>query len=309
MSKTDIQSAPREENNNNENDVVDETGNRRYTSSEDQPVARMPDRYDDGRRLQRLQYVGKINKKEDAADRQSFIIRVFFYLMCMLVGSFGLGVATHFAVLPFYEVQRWECVAIFLVSAIGVLIQGFVAMKFPLRLRDAPRHLVLHTLFTSAMVGSIHVRFPTDTLISLMEITGLVVSILSLAVFVPIDFTRWSKMFLQMFCFLFIITFFLLLSQNDTMLWINQLVSYPTALLACLHLICTFQNIGGTPKCGGKPRKYTYSLDDAIFATFILYVEVVNCFFAIENMNGHCILLFLIIYLRPLESAGGNLPF
>jgi len=225
-------------------------------------------------------------KDASAEIRMGFILKVYSIMTAQLL--FTVIVAASMVV---YVTESWRDKNIWLVwvSLVMTLILYAVIACCPNVSRRYPINyivLFLFTTFQSLLVGFISIRYNWQTLVVAMGMTVLIFSGMTIFAWTAkTDFTG-STPFL--FAALVVLLVYALVIvgivafSGVAVRWLYMLYNLIGAMIFTLYIVYDTQLIIG--ERGG--HKNQFGIDDYVFATLSLYVDVINLFVAMTAVTG-----------------------
>ena len=216
--------------------------------------------------------------------RNGFVRKVYSLLTVQLFTTFAFGIMFMFYK-PAAEFIRTEAGnALVWVSMLGTFATVFglacwidIARKFPHNYII----LCLFTLCNSYMVGFITCQYNTRVVALAAGSTMLITtSLTAFACQTRYDFTAMGGAFLSL---LVVLLFIGIMSMFFTVL--TSIYAGMSAFVFSLYILYDTQLI-----IGGKHQKYQYGVDDYVFATLSIYLDIMNVFLAslqlLNNTNS-----------------------
>ena len=150
----------------------------------------------------------------------------------------------------------------------------------PNALRKYPNNyliLIIFTLGMSYMVANISTKYSPTTLLYGFVITSVITIGLTLyAVNTRTDFTTSGGILVSILLGLIVMGILNIFFNNN---FINTLISTIGAILFSIYIVYDTQLI-----VGGEHRKYQFEVDDYVFATISLYLDIINLFLYILDL-------------------------
>jgi len=206
-------------------------------------------------------------------DRNTFIKRVYSILYLQLM--FTIGVCSLFvyndSIKDFMQNSNGGQ-SLLTTSLIFQIVLMLVLVCTNIHRNPPCNYIILSffTLFLSITLGTISSYYDTNTLLMAAVATGLITLGLTLFAFqTKYDFTGFGPYLL---CFLLILVFMGILSLFIKNQIYNIIYSSVGALLFSFCIVYDTQLI-----IGGK-HKYSYDVNDHVFAALSLYLDIINLF-------------------------------
>lgn len=220
-----------------------------------------------------------INEFSSKKIRHGFIRKVYLLLTLQLLFTFGF---TSYMVFN-------DKVKIFVLAFAPVISIMSLLLVFPILISIAcypslgkkyPLNYILLFLVTIGMTGTVMIcsaTVKTEAFMFAFGITAVVTSGLTLFSFqTKYDFTGWGVYLFVGFLILFILGILGIFMPGKIF---TLLYAGLGTLLISFAIIVDTQLI-----VGGKHRKYEYSIDDYIFATLTLYIDIINLFLMVLSL-------------------------
>lgn len=211
--------------------------------------------------------------------RHAFIRKVYSLLSLQLLFTFGAAFAMF--MIPGFALFVKTYSLLFLIFSLvitfpvlfGLACFPHLGKKYPINMFL----LFLVTLGVTAMVLLATINVKTDIFLYAVGTTFAVTLGLTLFSFqTKYDFTGWAVYLYIAFLILFVIGILGMFMPSRTFNLIYAGIG--TALLSVAIIVDTQLIVGG------KRKKYEYSIDDYVFATLTLYMDIVNLFLMILSL-------------------------
>ena len=207
--------------------------------------------------------------------RLGFIRKVFIILTFQLVLTFGIVLLFNL-VEPINTFCKNEGSWLFWVTFIIAFAILIVISCNPTLARAHPTNLVAlfaFTIFESIFLGVVCAFYQLDEILFAVAITlGVSASLILFASQTKVDFTSKGLYLYAALWVLILMSFFTPFYSGRG----NLLYSGLGALIFSLYMVYDAQLI-----FGGKHRKYQFGIDDYVFASLSLYLDIVNLFLII----------------------------
>ncbi|CRG97111.1 conserved protein, unknown function [Plasmodium gallinaceum] len=220
-----------------------------------------------------------LNEFSSTKIRHGFIRKVYSILSLQLLITFGFSALTVLYD-PVKTFVRSNDV-LFLVLGILLSLPILITLAcYPTLARKYPSNYLILLLITIGMtliVSLATARTNSEIFFYAFGITAAVVIGLTIFSFqTKWDFTGWHVFLFMAFLILFVLGIITIFVRSKIM---NLVYSGVSAFILSISIIVDTQLI-----IGGKHKKYEFSIDDYIFATLALYMDIVNLFLSILSI-------------------------
>tara|TARA_Y100000589_G_scaffold329762_2_gene377346 strand:- start:1725 stop:2300 length:576 start_codon:yes stop_codon:yes gene_type:complete len=165
------------------------------------------------------------------------------------------------------------CIVSLFVTLISMFCNPNIAKKYP----DNYFLLSFFTICNSYVIGFITTQYDTLTVLQAFAVTAAITFALTMYAWqTKYDFTTWGAGLLSCLVAIIIVNILNIWIQNTVL---HTIMSCFGAILFSFYIIYDTQLI-----IGGKHKKYQYDIDDYVFATITLYLDIINLFLYILKL-------------------------
>ena len=216
--------------------------------------------------------------------RRDFSRKVFCLLTIQLFITFGAVLTTKLINNSILFFHSDVGIALFYTSIVCLFVTIIFMSCFSDICRKYPHNYVLYTLFTifmSYLLSFTTINYDTDTVLLAMGTTLAITTALSLyAIQTRYDFTEMGAYLTVFLVGLIVATTINIFVQNTIF---TKIIATIGILIFSCFIVYDVQLI-----VGGKHRRYSYDIDDYIFATINIYLDIINLFlYILELLSGN----------------------
>lgn len=220
-----------------------------------------------------------LNEFSSTKIRHGFIRKVYCLLTIQLLLTFGFAFAAIYS-----DTLRMTLLGsyyLFLFLGIGMTLPILIFLAcVPSSARSFPMNYILLFIITAGMsflVGLASATTKSDIFYYALATTAVVTTALTIFSFqTKFDFTGWAVYLYIAFIILFFIGILGIFFRSKIF---NLIFAGISAFLLSISIIVDTQMI-----VGGKHRTYQFSIDDYIFATLAIYMDIVNLFLSLLSL-------------------------
>lgn len=217
---------------------------------------------------------------EDKKIRQGFIRKVYSLICLQLFITFGFCLLTNLQTNTNQFMKSEMGQALYWISVVGLIMIMGTMLCCQDGLRKFPSNYIYLSIFTiclSYQLGMVTAFYNTQILIQAIGITGIITIILTIyACQTACDFTDKGGYLISFLLGIILIGSINIFVMNSVL---ENIYAGLGAIIFSCFIVYDTQLI-----IGGKHYKYSYSIDDYVFAAISIYLDIINLFIYILQL-------------------------
>ena len=212
--------------------------------------------------------------------RKGFIRKVYSLLTMQLLFTIGISTLFMFDDTCKKFAGSETGYALFIISAVSLFGTLIAMLCNPEIVKKYPQNYIFLSFFTfcnSYIIGFTTTYYDTLTVIQAFGITAAItISLTIYAGQTKYDFTTWGAGLLACLVGIILVNLLNIWIQNT---FLHTVMSCFGAIIFSFYIIYDTQLI-----IGGEHKKYQFDVDDYVFATITLYLDIINLFLYILDL-------------------------